>query len=162
MSEKNEKNEARILLKKICDFNVAQNYYQTDLKNELARDFKSLLFIDEPTVRKMLEKLFSLTIKATAQEFDLLGSESEVEKADAEEPEEEKIADKENTEEQEAQETTDNTETKEEKPEEETNNEESSTNPDQPPEEQSTEEVPKLESYTIRESYISRVNDLLL
>ena len=90
MSEKNEKNEARILLKKITDFNINNEYYVKEKKEEMARDIKNLLFIDDPTVRRFLEKLLT-KIKEVAFEFDLMGTEQEVDKAEDEKTTEEEF-----------------------------------------------------------------------
>jgi hypothetical protein len=147
MSEHNNREEARVLLKKITDFNVSNNYYQKSEKEDIARDLRKLLFIDDPTTRKFLEKWLVAT-KSVAQEFDLVGSEVEVEKRDLETPTDEKVKEKEETENVEAQEQNDNTETDKE-------------------EVKKAEETPKEEIPTLPESrryknYINRTNDLLL
>jgi outer membrane biosynthesis protein TonB len=150
MSINNERSEARIIIKKLVEFNVANNYYQQEEKNEIAREFKKLLFVDDPVVRKFLEKLL-VSIKSVAQEFDLLGSEVEVDQAEEEKPKEEEVAEKEQTEEEQAKE-------KEEQPTEEAPTEEA------PVEENPSEEKapPLPESVSIRESYIKRASELVI
>jgi len=153
MSEKNERDEARVILKKITDFNITNNYYQKDLKDEVARDFRKLLFVDNPTVRKFLEKLL-ISIKLVAQEFDLMGTEVEVDKSEEEKTSEEEGAEKEQSEEEEAK----------EKPTEE--------NPDETPTEETPAEetapplpenlVLTLPENLVLKSYIKRASELLI
>jgi len=153
MAEKNTRDEARVLLKKITEFNVANNYYQKEEKEEIARDLKKLLFVDDPTVRKFLEKWLSST-KEIAFEYDLMGTKPEVEEHE-EETEEEETEEKEEDEEEEQKE--EKEEVEEEKPAE-APTEEAPAESEAPTQEQ---EVAALES-TVYESYINEVNDLLL
>lgn len=145
MAEQNTRDEARVLLKKITDFNVANDYYQKEEKEEIARDFKKLIFVDDPTVRKFLEKWINKT-KEVAFEYDLMGSKTEVDKDEEEETAEEETAEKEEAEDEEGKE-----EPKEE-----------------PAEEKVAEEAPAEETpdlpleNKVYESYIDRANDLVV
>jgi reverse gyrase len=145
MSDKNDKDEAKVYLKNMSDFDITGNYYDEEGKNELSKQFKKLLFVDDPTVRKFLTKFFS-EIKNIAKEFDLLGSDTEVEKT---EEEMEKEKEKGEGEEEE--------ETAEEKPEGE----------EAPAEEAPAEEAPAETPAeapavpVVPEGYIRRANDLV-
>ena len=146
MSEKNTKDDARVILKKITEFDVTNNYYVNEEKDQIAREFKKLLYVDDTSVRKFLEQMI-YKIKELAVEFDLLATESEVDKEENQETPEEETQEKIETEEEEQ-------------------SEEDSENPDETPEEVNDDKPPKLpESVnykTIKEAFYSRVNDLLL
>ena len=121
MSQDNEREEARVYLKKLVDFNFKTDYYQQDKKNEVARDLRKLLFVDDQTVRHFLEKWVEVT-RALAIEFDLVGTDSEVQHADEEqspETEAKEAEESENAEQEDKQ-----TQTTEEQPKEETTTEE--------------------------------------
>lgn len=151
MSEKNLRSDARILIKRISDFNIANNYYQKDLKDEIARDFKKLLEIDDPTTRKFLERWLNIVTKEVARDFDLLGTEVEVDKAEEEKTTEEEGAEKDATEEEEA---------KDKEGEEAPTEEETST--EEVPEKPTKEEIPSMPENVVYKHYINRANDLML
>jgi len=67
MSEKNEKEEAREYIKQLADFDINGNYYDEEGKNEISKVFKKLLFVDDQSVRKFLEKFF-VDIKTISKE----------------------------------------------------------------------------------------------
>ncbi|MEM4261314.1 MAG: hypothetical protein QXG00_08775 [Candidatus Woesearchaeota archaeon] len=154
MAEKNDRDEARVIIKKIVDFNITNDYYVKDKKDELAREFKKLLYVDDQTVRRFLEKWFSIT-KTVASEFDLLGTSTEVEKAEEEKTSEEETEEKEETEEEEEKEKEETEEEEEKEETEEKEEKETSTE-----EEETEEEIPKLE-HKIYESYINRASELV-
>lgn len=79
--------EAAEILKKITDFDVKNNYYKDEQKDEIIDLFKELFFIDEPSVRKFLEDFINQT-KSLADKHGLLSDEEEKYKDKDEEGEE--------------------------------------------------------------------------
>ena len=154
MSTTNEREEARIIIKKITDFNITGNYYQKDLKEEIAREFKKLLFIDDTTVRHFLEKWISNT-KEIAREFDLLGTEIEVDKAEDEKTDEDQEQENEEKDKDEEEEIKDKEEESTEEIPDEDNKEETK-------EETKDDDVaPPLPENYVYEYYLKRANELL-
>lgn len=156
MSDKNQREEARVLIKKITEFNVSNNYYQKEQKEQIARDFRKLLFVDDITVRHFLEKWIDVT-KQVARDYDLLGTDIEVDKAKEEQNPEEQDEEKDQTEEEQQKDKEENQEI---------NQGQEAPTPDK---EQSIEtpkeENPKssnMPENKIYESYINRANELML
>ena len=152
MSETNNREEARVLLKKITDFNVSNNYYQKEIKDEVARDVKKLLFIDDPTIRQFLVKWLLVT-KDVAREFDLMGTNIEVNKDEEETSTEEKGEEKDETEEEDA------SEKESAQP---AVAEESPTNEIPAKETTQEQEIAKLPENRVYTSYLNRASDLML
>ena len=152
MSETNNREEARVLLKKITDFNVSNNYYQKEIKHEVARDVKKLLFIDDPTIRQFLVKWLLVT-KDVAREFDLMGTNIEVNKDEEETSTEEKGEEKDETEEEDA------SEKESAQP---AVAEESPTNEIPAKETTQEQEIAKLPENRVYTSYLNRASDLML
>jgi outer membrane biosynthesis protein TonB len=151
MSIANNREEARVILKKITSFNVINNYYQQDEKEEIAREFKKLLFIDEPTVRKFLDQLLSSNMRELAREFDLVGTDVEVNKAQEETTPEEEEVEKGKSEEEEQKDKVEKDINKGEEPKE---------NVEPAAENQEEKSEPKLENFTIKRAS-ELVDDLL-
>jgi len=72
-------------IKDFVSFDVANNYYDKEEKNSLVEKFKEILFEDDVTVRKFLEKFF-ISTKDIASNFDLIAKDAEV-KPEEETPE---------------------------------------------------------------------------
>lgn len=71
-------------IRDFVNFNVADNYYDDDRKEELVEQFKEILFEDNVVVRKFLKEFFDST-KQLADHYGLIAKIGDVE--DEEEPE---------------------------------------------------------------------------
>ena len=100
---KDKANDIKKKVSELVSFDIAENYYDEDMKNALVDAFKEILFEDDETVRQFLEKFFAVA-KEAATEFDLVASgeedfedekgeeETEEEPEETEEPTEEEPA----------------------------------------------------------------------
>ena len=70
---KDKSNDIKKKVSELVSFDIAENYYDEDMKNELVDAFKEILFMDDETVRQFLEKFF-VSAKEAAAEFDLISS----------------------------------------------------------------------------------------
>jgi hypothetical protein len=70
------------------NFDVENDYYQVEDKEELVRLFKKILFEDDTTVRQFLKAFFQST-KELADEYSLLEGDEEAQEEPVEEPSEE-------------------------------------------------------------------------
>jgi len=68
------------------NYDIENDYYQEDDKDELVRDFKKILYHDDPTVRQWLKAVFNSS-QMLADEYDLIAKEGEAEEVPVEEPE---------------------------------------------------------------------------
>ena len=64
------------VIRDFVNFDVENNYYQEDQKDELVRMFKEILFEDETTVRQFL-KSFMENAKSLASQYSLVAGEGE-------------------------------------------------------------------------------------
>jgi hypothetical protein len=70
------------VIKDFVSFDIENNYYQTEEKDDMVRNFKKIVYEDEKTVREFLKEFFMKT-KELATECDLIANEDETEeKAD--------------------------------------------------------------------------------
>jgi len=58
-------------------FNVEEDFYDEPLKAELVKQFKEILFDEDPVVRNFLDTLFT-NIKKIADHYELIAQDSEV------------------------------------------------------------------------------------
>jgi len=141
------------IIRDFVSFDIQNNYYQKEMKEDLVRMFKKILFEDDTTIRKFLQEFFKNT-KELADEFSLISSDEEAltDEDLEDEPEEEK---------------TDETETEEETPDEE---EQSSAEEETPEEEVPAEDEPVVAPESIQhdlskklfERYTEIASDYLL
>lgn len=84
------------VIRDFVNFDIVNNYYNKEEKEELVRQFKKIIYEDDVTIRKFLESFFEKT-KQLADEYSLIGDEDDVEdvtdgedddEIDVEEPEE--------------------------------------------------------------------------
>ena len=73
------------IIKNFISFDVENDFYKNELKNQVVQDFKKILFEDETRVRKFLVKFFEQASEL-AEEFDLVSDGKEEFKGE-EEPE---------------------------------------------------------------------------
>jgi hypothetical protein len=59
-------------------FDIENDYYQKEEKDDLVRDFKKIVYHDDPTVRQWLKAVFDQAEKL-ADEYDLIAKEGEAE-----------------------------------------------------------------------------------
>jgi hypothetical protein len=64
-------------IKKFVNFDVENDYYKEEDKDEIAKIFKEILYEDDVTVRKFLKSFFQST-KELANQYSLIGSDEEV------------------------------------------------------------------------------------
>jgi hypothetical protein len=74
MAEENIKDT----IKEFVNFDIENDYYQKEQKEELVRQFKKIVYEDDKTVRQFLKSFFKST-KELAMEYSLISNEDEVE-----------------------------------------------------------------------------------
>jgi hypothetical protein len=81
--------EIKDVIRDFISFDIENNYYQKEDKEELVRNFKKIVYEDDTTVRQFLKAFFEST-KKLANEYSLVAGEGEVEEepVENEEPEE--------------------------------------------------------------------------
>jgi len=80
-------NEIKAAIRDFVNFDVENNYYQDEDKEENVRLFKKILYEDDVTVRQFL-KAFYESSKDLAKEYSLIAKEGEAEEELEDEPEE--------------------------------------------------------------------------
>jgi len=102
------------VIRDFVNFDIENNYYQKEDKEELVRQFKQILYEDDVTVRQFLKSFFEST-KNLAEQYSLIAGEGEVVEEPIEEPEEpEELEDAEEPEDEEPEDATEEIETTEE------------------------------------------------
>jgi len=74
------------VIRDFVNFDVENDYYQDENKEEIVRMFKQIMYEDDVTVRKFLKSFFKNT-KDLAKQYSLVAGEGEVEEIPTEEPE---------------------------------------------------------------------------
>jgi len=74
------------VIRDFVNFDVENDYYQDENKEELVRQFKQIMYEDDVTVRQFLKSFFQST-KDLAKEYSLVAGEGEVTEIPVEEPE---------------------------------------------------------------------------
>lgn len=72
------KQEIKDIIRDFTGFNVENDYYQKEKKEELVRQFKKIIYEDDNTVRQFLKAFFESS-KKIAGEYSLIANEGEVE-----------------------------------------------------------------------------------
>ena len=75
--------EIKQVIKNFVNFDIENDYYQKEDKEELVRLFKKILYEDDVTIRKFLQAFFNQT-KKLAGEYSLLAKEQDVEEVPSE------------------------------------------------------------------------------
>jgi hypothetical protein len=66
------------VIKDFVTFDIENNYYQNEDKDEMVRNFKKIVYEDDQTIRQFLQEFFTNT-KELAQQYDLVDKEGEAE-----------------------------------------------------------------------------------
>ena len=66
------------VIKDFVTFDIENNYYQNEDKDEMVRNFKKIVYEDDQTIRQFLQEFFTNT-KELAQQYDLIDKEGEAE-----------------------------------------------------------------------------------
>lgn len=70
--------EINEIIKNFVNFDIENNYYQKEDKEELVRQFKKIIYEDETNIRQFLKAFFEAA-KKLASEYSLVASDSETE-----------------------------------------------------------------------------------